>query len=145
MLLVVTSVTSLGPQGHRQGHRVIAEPSSIPAKPVSSVRSTIVFQGWIQSLGTRGLSGGLGDESAPPPVQNSISIGSAVSARLTCRLSPAICVRVCAQMYTQRDRPVKAKFHYTDPTGPARTQRSFAAKKVRAGPCGSGRVRVGSV
>jgi len=27
-----------------------------------------------------------------------------------------------------------AKFHYTDPTGPARTQRSFAAKKVRAGP-----------
>jgi len=24
---------------------------------------------------------------------------------------------------------VKAKFHYTDPTGPARTQRSFAAKK----------------
>ena len=40
---------------------------------------------------------------------------------------------------------VRAKFHYTDPTGPARTQRSFAAKKVRAGPCGSGRVRVGSV
>ena len=30
---------------------------------------------------------------------------------------------------------VIAKFHYTDPTGPARTQRSFAAKKVRAGPC----------
>ena len=33
-----------------------------------------------------------------------------------------------------------AKFHYTDPTGPARTQRSFAAKKsvrVRAGPVGS--------
>ena len=24
---------------------------------------------------------------------------------------------------------VRAKFHYTDPTGPARTQRSFAAKK----------------
>jgi len=40
---------------------------------------------------------------------------------------------------------VIAKFHYTGPTGPARTQRSFAAKKVRAGPCGSGRVRVGSV
>jgi len=47
------------------------------------------------------------------------------------------------------DDNVKAKFHYTDPTGPARTQRSFAAKKsvrVRAGrrqsPCGSGRVRV---
>ena len=40
---------------------------------------------------------------------------------------------------------VRAKFHYTDPTGPDRTQRSFAAKKVRAGPCGSGRVRVGSV
>ena len=37
---------------------------------------------------------------------------------------------------------VRAKFHYTDPTGPSRTQRSFAAKKVRAGPCGSGRVRV---
>jgi len=32
---------------------------------------------------------------------------------------------------------LKAKFHYTDPTGPARTQRSFAAKKVRAGPVGS--------
>jgi len=34
----------------------------------------------------------------------------------------------------------RAKFHYTDPTGPARTQRSFAAKKsvrVRAGPVGS--------
>jgi len=33
-----------------------------------------------------------------------------------------------------------AKFHYTDPTGPARTQQSFAAKKsvrVRAGPVGS--------
>ena len=147
MLLVVTSVTSLGPQGHRQGHRVIAEPSSIPAKPVSSVRSTIVFQGWIQSLGTRGVVRRFGGTSLPPPppVQNSISIGSAVSARLTCRLSPAICVRVCAQMYTQRDRPVKAKFHYTDPTGPVRTQRSFAAKKVLAGPCGSGRVRVGSV
>ena len=36
-----------------------------------------------------------------------------------------------------RRRRVKAKFHYTDPTGPARTQRSFAAKKVRAGPVGS--------
>ena len=32
---------------------------------------------------------------------------------------------------------VRAKFHYTDPTGPARTQRSFAAKKVRAGSVGS--------
>jgi len=32
---------------------------------------------------------------------------------------------------------VRAKFHYTDPTGPTRTQRSFAAKKVRAGPVGS--------
>ena len=32
---------------------------------------------------------------------------------------------------------VRAKFHYKDPTGPARTQRSFAAKKVRAGPVGS--------
>ena len=59
-----------------------------------------------------------------------------------------------------------AKFHYTgptrarpDPTGPswtrtdphglcrrpARTQRSFAAKKVRAGPCGSVRVRAGQL
>ena len=55
---------------------------------------------------------------------------------------------------------VKAKFHYTGPTGPARTrtdphglcrrpariQRSFsetrAAKKVPAGPVGSGRARV---
>ena len=41
---------------------------------------------------------------------------------------------------------VIAKFHYTDPTGPARTQRSLAAEKspcgsvwVRSGPC---RVRV---
>jgi len=42
-----------------------------------------------------------------------------------------------------RYNSVKAKFHYTDPTGPARTQRSFAAKKVHAGPCGSGRVRSG--
>jgi len=32
---------------------------------------------------------------------------------------------------------VIAKFHYTDPTGPARTQRSFTATKVRAGPVGS--------
>ena len=32
---------------------------------------------------------------------------------------------------------LKAKFHYTGPTGPARTQRSFATKKVRAGPVGS--------
>ena len=34
--------------------------------------------------------------------------------------------------------PVKAKFHYTNPTEPTRTQRSFAAKKsvrVRSGPC----------
>jgi len=37
----------------------------------------------------------------------------------------------------QISRCLKAKFHYTDPTGPARTQRSFAAKKVRAGPVGS--------
>jgi len=41
-----------------------------------------------------------------------------------------------------RTLSVRAKFHYTDPTGPARTQRSFAAEKGRAGPCGSGRVRV---
>ena len=34
---------------------------------------------------------------------------------------------------------VRAKFHYTGPTGPARTQRSFAAKS----PCGSVRVRSG--
>ena len=36
---------------------------------------------------------------------------------------------------------VRAKFHYTDPHGhcrrPARTQQSFAVKKVRAGPHGS--------
>ena len=47
---------------------------------------------------------------------------------------------------------IKAKFHYTDPTGPARTlsetrtdQRSFSeirVVRVRAGPRGSGRVRV---
>jgi len=42
-------------------------------------------------------------------------------------------------------RIIKAKFHYTDPTGPARTQRSFAAKKsvrVRVGPVGSVSVSV---
>jgi len=40
---------------------------------------------------------------------------------------------------------VRAKFYYTDPTGPARTQRSFAAKKsvrVRVGPVGSVSVSV---
>jgi len=52
---------------------------------------------------------------------------------------------------------VKAKFHYTDPTGPARTlsatrtdptefRRKKKSVRVRAGrrqsPCGSGRVRV---
>jgi len=47
------------------------------------------------------------------------------------------------RLFTTSRSTVKAKFHYTDPTGPARTQRSFAAKKVRAGPCGSGRVRSG--
>ena len=50
-------------------------------------------------------------------------------------VSPVTVIHICAYM-------VIAKFHYTDPTGPARTQRSFAAKKVRASPCGSGRVRV---
>ena len=58
--------------------------------------------------------------------------------------------------------PIKAKFHYTGPRGPARTradphglcrrpartQRSFsetpAAKKVRAGPVGSGRLQQGA-
>ena len=51
---------------------------------------------------------------------------------------------LCGHVFIFVSASVKAKFHYTDPTGPARTQRSFAAKKVRAGPCGSGRVRVGS-
>ena len=48
---------------------------------------------------------------------------------------------------------VKAKFHYTGPTGPDRTLSETRAdpteflgdpgrKKVRAGPCGSGRARV---
>ena len=48
---------------------------------------------------------------------------------------------------------VIAKFHYTGPTGPDRTRTDlsetrtgpteFRRKKVRAGPCGSGRVRSG--
>jgi len=40
----------------------------------------------------------------------------------------------------RNDGFVIAKFHYMGPTGPARTQRCFAAKKsvrVRAGPVGS--------
>ena len=45
--------------------------------------------------------------------------------------------RVRLRSCTLRLCRVIAKFHYTDPTGPARTQRSFAAKKVRAGPVGS--------
>ena len=52
----------------------------------------------------------------------------------------------CGKRRVLRCGLVIAKFHYTDPTGPARTQRSFAAKKsprgsvrVRSGPC---RVRV---
>jgi len=40
-------------------------------------------------------------------------------------------------MFTVTICQLIAKFHYTGPTGPARTQRSFAAKKVRAGPVGS--------
>ena len=47
---------------------------------------------------------------------------------------------------------VRAKFHYTDPTGPDRTRTDFFAAKlrwVRAGlrqsPCGSVRVRAGQV
>ena len=50
-------------------------------------------------------------------------------------------------------RFVKAKFHYTDPTGPARTLSETRTdpteflgdpgrKKVRAGPVGSGRARI---
>ena len=48
--------------------------------------------------------------------------------------------RVAANVTDLAGSLVRAKFHYTDPTGPARTQRSFAAKKsvrVRAGPVGS--------
>ena len=44
---------------------------------------------------------------------------------------------------------LKAKFHYTDPTrtgpDPHGPNGVSPQKKVRAGPCGSGRVRVGSV
>jgi len=40
---------------------------------------------------------------------------------------------------------VIAKFHYTDPTRTRTDPTEFRRKKVRAGPCGSGRVRVGSV
>ena len=35
----------------------------------------------------------------------------------------------CGKRRVLRCGLVIAKFHYTDPTGPARTQRSFAAKK----------------
>jgi len=59
--------------------------------------------------------------------------------------TPAASANATAYVTAMRFTTVIAKFHYTDPTGPARTQRSFAAKKVRAGPWGSGRVRVGSV
>ena len=76
--------------------------------------------------------------------------------------SVTVCLSVCSRLLCS----IIAKFHYTgptralpDPTGPARTrtdphglcrrpartQRSFAAKKsvrVRAGPVGSGRARV---
>jgi len=37
---------------------------------------------------------------------------------------------------------VIAKFHYTDPTGPARTRTDFFCGETPLGPCGSGRVRV---
>jgi len=40
---------------------------------------------------------------------------------------------------------VRAKFHYTDPTRTRTDPTEFRGKKVPAGPCGSGRVRVGSV
>ena len=49
----------------------------------------------------------------------------------------AAACRVC--LSTKHRSAVIAKFHYTGPTGPARTQRSFAAKKsvrVRSGPVG---------
>jgi len=45
-----------------------------------------------------------------------------------------------------KPRALIAKFHYTDPTGPARTFFGAKLRWVRAGrrqsPCGSGRVRV---
>jgi len=139
MLLVVTSVTSLGPQGHRQGHRVIAEPSSIPAKPVSSVRSTIVFQGWIQSLGTRGLSGGLGGRVCPPLRSKTASR----SVRLFLHGSPAGChvqyVSLCAHRCTHSviDR---LKLNSTtrtrpDPHGPNGVSPQKKSVRVRSGPC----------
>ena len=37
---------------------------------------------------------------------------------------------------------VIAKFHYTDPTGPARTRTDFFCGETPLGPCGSGRARV---
>jgi len=44
-------------------------------------------------------------------------------------------VNPCQKRISQTACPVIAKFHYTntdaDPNGPARTQRSFAAKKAR--------------
>jgi len=52
-------------------------------------------------------------------------------------------------VYTVYIRRIIAKFHYTDPTGPDRTRTDFFAARVseklrwvRAGPRGSGRVRV---
>ena len=89
-----TSVTSRGVQGHpegrRQDRRVIAEPSSKIVDVADPCKAGEFFVpplsskgGCIQNLGRRGLSGGLGDESAPFPVKNSISIGSSVSPGLT--------------------------------------------------------------
>ena len=67
----------------------------------------------------------------------------------------AVCIIIRALHYmlcwidVPRSVAVIAKFHYTDPTGPARTRTDFFAAKlrwVRAGrrqsPCGSVRVRV---
>ena len=48
-------------------------------------------------------------------------------------------------MLDRRCSALIAKFHYTDPTGPDTDPTELRRKKVLAGSCGSGRVRVGSV
>ena len=93
----------------------------VRAGPVGSGRARVVEFSYYYTCRTFSVC------MSPCP---SVSVGTAVD---------------CAKTYQPIVSRFKAKFHYTDPTGPARTQRSFAAKKVRAGPCGSGRVRVGSV
>jgi len=62
----------------------------------------------------------------------------------TWHVIPSVAMQLAALMRCMRCGLIKAKFHYTDPHGlcrrPARTQRSFAARKS---PCGSVRFRSG--